>query len=329
MIFSTADGANAGFTSAMKRYAEQLSAGKYEMRTLPRNHLLFSKELGVELPNPPPLQGVSNGVRELWIHSPQDVGADWHARKFASKNSFELGAALYFYASGMGSLRSKLQPLAVAAKNTDAPGKNLNVARIDYAGNSDPEPGAWARFAKLAKANANVDVKTALTKFADLDPKKFPLAHLTGTASVTFTADEAKALKAYLDGGGLLFIDAAGGSNAFVTSCQELLKQVYPNQSLKALAPDHPIYTGTPAGGAKVGEVDFRKYGNTTLKRRVISPAIEEIAIDGKTKVLLSQWDICSGFLGTNTWGIVGYAPATAETLGRNIVLYAHEQAVK
>jgi hypothetical protein len=320
MIFSTADGNSAAFTAAMKKYAGEVVNRKYEMRALPRGHDLFSKELGVDLPNPPSLMGVSNGVRELWIHSTQDIGADWQMRKYATK-SFELGAALYFYASGSASLRSKLQPLAVAA-GKEAVSRSIAVARIDYAGNSDPEPGAWARLAKLAKGY-KTDVKVESVKFADLDAKKYPLATLTGTTKVTFTDDEAGKLRAYLDGGGLLFADAAAGNADFVESCRDLLKRVYPDAALEVLPPDSPIYTGTMADGEKIDSVAFRRYGELKMQRRVRAPEMQVINVDGKPKVLFSAWDVSSGFLGTNTWGVVGYAASTSEKLGRNILLYA------
>jgi hypothetical protein len=266
---------------------------------------------------------MSNGIRELWIHSPLDVGADWQTRKYSAKTSFELGAALYFYASGMGSLRSKLQPLAVDDGGAAAVGRSLGVARLDYAGNADPEPGEWARMAKLARADFKTEIKLQTVKFADLDAKKYPLAHLTGTTTVTFRDDDVKALKAYLDAGGLLFADAAGGSAEFAASCKELMKKVYPEAAFSSLPPDHPIYMGTMPDGVKIETVDFRKYGNIRLQRRVIAPALEALEVNGRLRVVFSRWDICSGFLGTNTWGITGYSPQSAEALGRNILLYA------
>ena len=33
-------------------------------------------------------------------------------------------------------------------------------------------------------------------------------------------------------------------------------------------------------------------------------------------------------FLGTNTWGIVGYTPQSAEALARNILLYSQNPAM-
>jgi hypothetical protein len=242
-------------------------------------------------------------------------------RKYSTK-SFELGAALYFYASGMGSLRSKLQPLIVKDGGGIA-ARTIEVARVDYAGNSDPEPGAWERFARLARADFRTEAKVQIVKIADLDAKKFPLAHLTGTTKITFSAGDAAGLKAYVDAGGLLFIDAAGGNADFAASAQDLVKQMYPTEKLTQLPPDHPIFMGSMADGVKVETTEFRKFGTMQLKRRVTLPEISEIVSNGRTRVLFSRWDICSGFLGTNTWGIVGYSPATSEALGRNILLYA------
>jgi hypothetical protein len=51
------------------------------------------------------------------------------------------------------------------------------------------------------------------------------------------------------------------------------------------------------------------------------------VTVGGKVKILFSQFDVSSGFLGTNTWGIVGYEASTAEGIGRNVVLFAQEQA--
>jgi hypothetical protein len=201
------------------------------------------------------------------------------------------------------------------------------VALIDYPGNANPEPGAWARMAKLARATCKMDVQLSTVKIGELDAKKFPLAHLTGTTRVFFTPDDALKLKAYLDAGGLLFADAAGGSAEFAESVKELLKNVYPEAGLAPLPLTHPVYQGSMADGVRIGEVEFRKYGNFKLHRRVTTPALEEIAINGKTRVIFSAWDVSSGYLGTNTWGILGYAPASAQALGRNILLYAANPA--
>jgi hypothetical protein len=177
--------------------------------------------------------------------------------------------------------------------------------------------------AKLAKSDFKTQVNVSTAKFSELDAKKCALAHLTGTTRVTFTEDDAKALRAYLDAGGMVFADAGGGNGDFADSCRELFKKVYPDGKLEALPADHAIYAGTMAGGAKIENTEFRKFGNLKLQRRVTEPALEGVMKEGKLKIVFSQWDVTSGLLGTNTWGIVGYAPGTAEALARNIVCYA------
>jgi hypothetical protein len=206
---------------------------------------------------------------------------------------------------------------------TAAPSRSIEVARIDYTGNCDPEPGAWPRLARLAAARFKTDVKLATVKCDALDPKHFPLAHLTGTTHVTFTDDQIAALKKYVDDGGLLFIDVAGGGPEFADSCTDLIKKISPDKPLEALAPDSPIVTGSMPDGEKIDSVEMRKFSNAKLQRHVTSPELQAVTVNGRLRILYSPWDICSGFLGTNTWGVVGYAPATSEALGRNIVLYA------
>ncbi|MCL2639769.1 MAG: DUF4159 domain-containing protein, partial [Phycisphaerales bacterium] len=324
MIFSTADGGTkdgANFSTAVKKYASEIVNKKYEMRQLPRTHELFSRELGADIGNTMPLMGMSNGVRELWIHSAADVGADWQMRKFSSKN-FELAAALYFYASGRASLKSKLQP-TIYADAAATPEKTVELARIDYPNNFDPEPGAWQRLARLVRANAKTQVNISNVAIAALDPKKHPIAHLTGTAKHVFTDADVAALAAYTEGGGLLFIDAAGGSADFADSARALIKAMYPNESLARHSGSHPIFAGNMPNGAPISEIQFRTYGSLKLQRRITAPAIDTIETNNRTRVLFSAWDICSGFLPVNTWGIIGYSPATAEAIGRNILLYS------
>ena len=41
----------------------------------------------------------------------------------------------------------------------------------------------------------------------------------------------------------------------------------------------------------------------------------------GKGRVVFSAVDVCSGLLGTNTWGIVGYLPEYSEAVVKNLIL--------
>ena len=328
LIFSTADGDNPEFTKAVRRIAGQLVDGKYELRELPATHPVFNIHTPMksgEVVNyaPVKMMGLSNGVRELWVHSPTDMGAAWQGRKVAKKECFEVPANLFFYATGKGTLRSKLQPLAVMPSK-EKPVRQVTLARVMYNGNWDPEPGAWRRLSKVAQSEFATDLQTKAVEMEKLDAKQTPLAHLTGTVRFSPSAAEVEGLQAFLKAGGTLFVDVmgggGGGNDAFATSFAELMKQVDPEAKLTLLGEDDPLYKGAFAGGKDCTSVEYRRFSIETYGRRT-KPALQAYMIGGRQAVIYSAADVTSGLLGTNTWGILGYAPNSAEDLARNVVL--------
>jgi hypothetical protein len=343
-VFSTADGGSQPFTNAIRTYAGQVAKGRYEMRVLPKEHPFYSPDLGATLAGAPPLMGMSNGVREFWIHSPTDLGASWQTQRTENKSHFEIPTALYFYATGEGALRSRLNPLASAppspspATRPAAPGLDpapakfrLPLARLLYGGNADPEPGAWPRLARRLHAAAGIDVPVTPVSMQELDPAIYPVAHMTGTARFLIKDADAAALKHYLDAGGLLIADAAGGSDAFADSFRQFAATLYPDAKFTPLPPDHPVYTGripSPPAAAlpdpsPAGTVTFRKYGVLSLGHPVDQATLDVLSVNGRPRIVLSPYDITSGLLGTTTWGIVGYAPDSAERLAGNLLRWA------
>ncbi len=325
MIFSSADGGRGEFTDAMKKYLTQIVDGKYEVRNMSNNHLLFSKELWADVKSPPAMLEMSNGVRDIWVHSSSDMGASWQQRKYASTESFIIPANIFFYTTGKGSLRSKLSPLVVNPGN-EGTSRTIEVARVDHVGNADPEPGAWRRMAKLAQADFHTELKIVNVKWTDLDAKHYKIAHITGTRKFTLNDRDLKALQTYLSNGGMLFADAAGGSEAFATSMLELMQTLYPKNPPAQLPPDHEIIKGSMSDGEDASEVEFRKYALLQFHQRRTNPRLDAITVNGRVTVLFSPYDLTSGLLGTNTWGIIGYAPDSSEALVRNILLYADKQ---
>ena len=52
-------------------------------------------------------------------------------------------------------------------------------------------------------------------------------------------------------------------------------------------------------------------------------PQIYGIKYRGRWALVFSPYDITSGLLGTNTWGISGYTPNYAVQFARNLLCYA------
>lgn len=326
MIFSSADETNLEFTNAIRRIAPQAAGQKYEMRQLPRSHILFGRELGADLPVPPQVWGVSNGIRELWVHSPMDMGASWQAQRFTNRDHFEFPSALFFYATGKVNLQNRLASTEIPP-STAPVHTTRTLARLLHDANADPEPGAWPRLAARLRS-AGVDLKIERVPIAELDIRNHRIAHLTGAGRVVLTAPQSASLKRFLDAGGILLADAAGGNPEFTDTFLRTLQGLYPGVGPVPLPKDHPVYQGKFAHGPArpITEARFRKYGILTLGKPVSEPALDGLSIGGKVRILFSQWDISSGLLGTNTWGIVGYAPDTAEQLATNMLLWAGEQ---
>ena len=316
MVFSTADGGSGEFTAAMLKTAAAVVNRKYEPRELPANHPLFSVHGKVA----PALriQAISNGVREVWVHSPTDIGSTCQRYAVASSNQWEFLLNLYMYCSGKLPPRKKLQTLAVTPV-AQAAARTVGVAHISYGGNWDPEPGAWPRLAKLATAyHTKLDAKPV--ELMALDGAATPVAHMTGTVKTNFSEDQQAKLRSYCDAGGTLIIDVAGGGEAFAASALTLLSGLYKDTALEALPTEHPLYAGTGADMEKIDHVTYRRFmadsaGNV--------PRIRVLKHNGRIVAFFSAEDITSGLLGTNTWGIAGYGPASAQALMQNMLLYA------
>ncbi len=348
MIFSSSDGGSANFTLAMHKYAGELSDGKYLMAKLPENDAIYSPELGTKIMDKDLLQGMSNGVREIWVHAPSDLGGAWELQRENSKDYFAIPAALYFYATGKAPLESGLKSLTVPDKDAATPGQSVSLARLIYSGNADPEPGAWPRLSDLlrlpgADGEAPLELKIRDVSAGELDPQNFALVHMTGAARFRLNPAEIAALRNYLNGGGLLFADSAGGSKAFTDAFWEMARQIYPDAAPETLPADHPLFAGRssvaeskPAadagaadgadgGAGAIKVVQFRKFA-LAQEIKDGAPQIQAITVNGRIRILFSQYDITSGLLGTQTWGILGYTPETSRGLAEHMIRFALAQ---
>ena len=126
------------------------------------------------VPNPPEMLGMSNGIRELWIPAPP-TWRNWQMRSLSHKAAWDIPANIYLYATGKVNSREKYQNLVVRPGNAEAT-RTINLARVSYAGNWNPEPGAWPRMAKLAQAQFHTDLRISNVNITDLDAKATPIA---------------------------------------------------------------------------------------------------------------------------------------------------------
>jgi hypothetical protein len=315
LLFTHADGGSPEFNKTIAELSRRLFP-QYPLADLPPTHPIFSTLYKIK--ETPRMQGVSNGSRLLLLHSPEDLNKYWQLRDPVEKPvNFQTGINVFIYAAGKANLRNRLKTPVVPDPNVN-PILTTTIAQIRHMGDWNPEPAGLPRFARLFLGQTSVKVNIVETDPQSLDADKMPLAHLTGTTSVHFTADELKGIHDYVNNGGTLLIDACGGSADFEKSVvSELLPRAFPQSLLSAFPADNPILTGSGAGMSRL-TLKLRPYraeidGATTEPLQYLSL--------GKGQVILSPVDISTGLLGTNIWPVNGYEPDAAYAVVRNVLL--------
>src|SRR5581483_9516 len=127
------------------------------------------------------------------------------------------------------------------------PTSTITVGRVKYDGNWDPEPGGWTRLSAIMHNQKSTQIDTKVVDLIKLSSSDVNIAHLTGSGPTKFDPFSMAAMKSYINRGGVLIIDSAGGSPQFAQSIEQQLDATFGDEakSLKdPLPPDHRIYRG-------------------------------------------------------------------------------------
>jgi hypothetical protein len=330
MILGHADCNDSKFSTSFAKLGQELFPA-YEFRELPPDHLIYSAHFnGKSWANKPVLRGLSNGARELMVLMPSgDPARYWQIRNFSSgqtKPLAELAANIYLYAIDKTSLKSKFKGQTyIVKRNEKVPaGKAVKVARIEYTGNWDPEPGSWRRFTNLMHNTRGMDLTVTPVKLGEGKlTKEYAIAHLTGTMRFKLTPAQEKELKDFVNGGGTLIVDAAGGAVEFKEAVEGALTATFGDSAKALSAPlalENPIYS---AGGEKVTQASYRPYARRLLAGGMNAPRLRGIMVNNRTAVVYSPEDLTVGLVGMTVDGIYGYEPDYANKLMGNIIAYA------
>ena len=153
---------------------------------------------------------------------------------------------------------------------------------------------------------------------------KFSIAHLTGTTTLVLSDAERLELKNYVDTGGTLIIDSAGGSTEFAVSAEQMLYKTFGEDAHQLATPlkiDAPIYQ---IKDHVIGEVAYRLFAQARLSNTK-TPQLRGIKIGPRIAVFFSREDLSGGLVGQPVDGVTGYTPAAATSLMTNVILYARE----
>lgn len=330
-ILSVTECDGKGFADGIRKTYAKLFP-EYELTPVPSNHLLYSRQVQNDLKGRPKMYMVSNGVRPLAIHTDEDISLHWQLQRSSTRvASFEAMSNIAAYVTDKFDMRRR----GVSHwpdKPQRTPVAKMTVARVKHSGRYDPEPLAGERLARLMLRETGVQVD--LTK--PMDATKLPageadLAWITGVGQAKFTDAQRAALRKYVENGGTLVIDAAGGNTEFQRSMKDELRSIFEQPVLRVMSTS-PLYNNK---AFPLGKVRYRRGRALDLRDRKNTPLLRGITVDGRLAVIYSREDITGGLVGYQAFEVDGYhpgsdgEPGTAYRIMRSILLHAAPDAAK
>lgn len=324
MVIANPDGGKAIFTKSFVEMGESMFPG-YTFRDLPEKHAIYTgqqfqrSKQRIKLP----LQGLSNGARELMIALPAaDMARSWQLNDSKREEAFQLMANLYLYATDKTS-QYKGERKVLRADASATASRTISLARIQYDGNWDPEPGGWRRMQAVMRNTHSVDLKVAPVKLGEGKlAASYNVAHLTGTEDLKLTPEQRDELKRYVEGGGVLIVDAAGGTSAFRGSAENELSSTFGSSKgfSESLKPDSALYVAMGPAGK---DTEYRNHTRSELGKLPKAPLLRGVEVNGKYRVIYSPQDMTVGLMGQPVDGVFGYSPKSATEIMASLLLYA------
>ena len=325
-VFSVAECGDAGFRTGIRKVYRKMFP-QHELNQAARAHEIFSKAVGFNIPASQRMFIMSNGVRPIVIHTDTDLAVDWQMRrKAAGADSFRIAANVVRYVvENTSLLRHRAQShwpagrQLTAAKTTLGP---IRLARLKFAGNCDPERMAFERFRQVMAVREGIEVEiVGPVVVGNLPATGARFATLGGTGKLVLTPAEQTALKAFVDGGGTLLVEAVGGSSVFAESAKDLLAEMFPENPLQRLAPTAKVFN---LPGFEISSVTYRRRSQRRLNGRSNTPRVRAVVLAGRPGVFFSREDLTCGLLGCPFYTLDGYRCRSARVLMRNMLLLAY-----
>lgn len=290
------------------------------------------------------LWGVDVGCRTSIMYSPHDLSCLWD--KWTSfevpgrpkeldgmvRKSTQVGVNIVAYVTGRELLNKKEREEQVLATNAalDRVERDLlQISKIRYTGDWDAAPQALRNLLVALNRTAGMAASTKPRDLTLLDKNlfRYPIVYLHGRHDFALSRSEQDKLRDYLKQGGVLFSDACCGMPQFDRSFRRLVEQLYPDNSMKRIPPDHEMFT------SKIGGFDLK-----TVKRREpdvdnpnaafavsirnVEPFLEGVEVNGRYVVIYSKYDISCALERQSSVACTGYVHEDAVKIGVNVILY-------
>jgi len=289
------------------------------------------------------LWGVDVGCRTSIMYSPNDVSCLWdkwtsfdiptRPKELLSMitKATSVGVNVVAYVTGreiLNKLDQREQAL-VSAGPDKIERDLLQISKIRYQGDWDAAPQALRNLLIALRQTAGMAASTKQRDLNLLDPNlfRYPVMYMHGRHDFALSRNEQDKLRDYIKQGGVLFSDACCGLPPFDRSFRRLMEQLFPDNPLKRIPPEHEIFLSKNGGHelrtVKRREPDGGENAALATSIRSVEPFLEGIEIDGRFVVIYSKYDISCALERQASVACAGYIHEDAVRLGVNIILYA------
>ncbi len=340
---------SAAFDEGFRDLIRQMySPSEAPLKKLTAEHPVFRSEFNLldEKTGEPTaeLWGVDVGCRTSIMYSPNDVSCLWdkwtsfdiptRPKELMSMitKATRVGVNVVAYVTGreiLNKLDQREQAL-VSATQDKIERDLLQISKIHYQGDWDAAPQALKNLLVALRQTAGMAASTKQRDLTLLDPNlfRYPVMYMHGRHEFALNRNEQDKLREYIKNGGVLFSDACCGLPPFDRSFRRLMEQLFPDNPLKRIPPEHEIFL-SKNGGYELHSVKRREpdggaaNASLAVSVRSVEPFLEGIEIDGRFVVIYSKYDISCALERQASVACAGYIHQDAVRLGVNIILYA------
>jgi hypothetical protein len=299
---------------AYERLAKQLFPER-EWVDLPEDHPIFG--VHATFTRDRVMKYVTNGVRPLMISFIRDIGEGLQLNQPGRRGAegFEIMSNVYLYVTGKNPRRTRLENNYVV-QHVQNPTKSLPAALITHSGNYEPEPAAMPQLKALLANEQNIDLQLKKVTGSQLTNER--IAFLTTLGGGEISDTDAAGIRKWIEAGGTLWVDAAGGGSEAHASAQAMLAKITPNAVPAPASSDNPIVSGANLfGGYDNRRVRYRLFALRTMGPEN-RPRLQVIMLGDRPAVIYSAEDTTAGLAGLDHWNIFGYTPTHARRLVMN-----------
>ena len=296
---------------------------EYKLAPMPDNHPMLNSNFPIKMPQQRRPMVLSNGARDLAFILKEDWGEQFQKTVNPGSEPWQAMLNLYAACSNRGRLPPRLDSSFITRSVTTSKTGDVLITRAQYSGNWNPEPLVYLPTSNLLYNQSGVVATVGempLEKIGE-DPASF--VHLSGVEPYALNDAELKAVKDFIDGGGIILVETVGGMNQFASELERQLRE-YLKKPSTGLSSSSPIISGQGlTGGFDNSVVGYRSY--TVLRAGIGNrPSLRAILDDNnRPAIIFSPLDLSVAAVGGRQYMINGYDIDSARHLLVDIILQA------